>query len=102
MHTYYQTLHLVLAQHVHAQLVADHVVVLVGAAARGHDAQLAGLGAVERLLLVLEVLHELDAVPDVVRLEAEEVEPAAGLGGVRLAREVHQLGEGAADLQRQC
>lgn len=93
-----EAFHLVLAQHVHAQSVADLVVEFVGAASRGHDAQLAGAGAVELEVLVPEVLHELYAVVDAVCLKALEVEAATGLGRVGLAREVDELDERAADL----
>jgi hypothetical protein len=44
------------------------------------------------------VAHVGEAVVDAVRLEAVEVEAAAGVGGVGLAGEIDELGEGAADL----
>lgn len=97
-----EALHLVLPQHVDAQRLAELVVEHVRAAARGHDAQLARLRAVELQLLVAEALHELDAVVDAVRLEALEVEAAAGLRRVRLAGEVDELDERAANLRGHC
>jgi hypothetical protein len=42
--------------------------------------------------------HKLNADVDVVGLEVEEVEAAAGFFGVRLAGEVDELDEGATDL----
>jgi hypothetical protein len=97
--TYDQALHLILSHDIHTQRIANLIVELVCSSARGHDGQLAGLGAVARQLLVAQVAHELDAVVDAVRLEAEEVEATAGLGRVGFAGEVDEFGEGAADLE---
>jgi hypothetical protein len=44
------------------------------------------------------VAHKLDTVIDMVRLEGLEVEPAAGLCEMALAREVDELGKRAPDL----
>lgn len=68
-----QAFHLVFPEYIDAQLVFDEVVVFVGAAARGHDAELARSRAVEGLLLVLEVLHKFHAIADMVGLEGEKV-----------------------------
>jgi hypothetical protein len=50
-------------------------------------------------MLSLEIPHILKTVVDAVRLEADEVEPAAGFGRMRLPGEVDELGKGAADLR---
>jgi aspartyl/asparaginyl-tRNA synthetase len=54
--------------------------VLVGTASCRHNAQLARSGAIEPLLLVLQVLHKLYTVSNTIRLEAEEIKATAGLG----------------------
>lgn len=94
-----QALHFIFPQDIHPKHLADHIVVLVRASTSGHDAQLAGGGlqraipvAIKLYMLVLEAAHKLEALVDAVRLEADEVETATGLCGMRLTREVDELG----------
>lgn len=87
--TYHQAFHLLLAQHIYTKCLANLVVELVRPASRGHDTQLPRMRSVAHELGVAQVLHELDAVVDPVGLEVLEVEAAAGIGGIDLAREVY-------------
>lgn len=86
-----EALHLLFAQDIHTQNVAHLIVELECATTRRHDAQGVWLGAIECLLLVLQVAHELDAVVYAIRFEIEEVEAATRLLGAGLAGEIDQL-----------
>ena len=94
---YDQALHLVFAQHLDAQSLADLVVELEGAAARGHDTQLVGGGAIELLVVGLQLAHEGYARVYTVGLELDKVEAATERALVGLTREIDEFGERASN-----
>src|SRR5690242_21731955 len=92
-----QTLHLVLSNDFNTQRFCDLVVVLVGTSARGHDADVAGCGAIVSVVGD-QLAHKVYACVYPVGLELEEVEAAAKGIVAMLAGEVHELCQGASNL----
>jgi hypothetical protein len=97
MRTSNQTLHLILANDLNAQCFCDLVVVLVCTTARRHDADVARCSAVVAVVRD-QLAHEVDACFYPVRLELEEIQPAAERVIAMFAGEVDKLREGASDL----
>ena len=98
-HTSDQTLHLVLPLNVHVQSALQLVVIQVGTTPRSHDAQfILRRGTVELPVLLVQLPDELDAQVYPMGLEVDEVQPAAIIRRVQLAREINQFGQRSANL----
>lgn len=94
LHTNYQTQHLVLLQNINSQSLYNLIVVLIRSSTRSHDTKLSRPGAIQSLLLQLQLLHKLHTVINTMRLKVDKVQSSSELFRIGFAGEVHQLGQG--------